>query len=191
MTESADIPYKEERDIRLAHKALRLRDQLDSLYSSHIKELIEISSEVKPRQGNTLTSECLADVGGLLKKSSDALTELQRELNARVNLIALILCARLARSSDPEQRSFHGAHFTATPKYKEAVSGLKRGNAKYEEFCKFLGLPKEVVETGIIDFSYMRTQDWLEKQRENLREVPEFLDTYPVYTCTFRKKRDT
>lgn len=171
--------------------------RLEALY----EDLIRIQSEVQGILSET--SELLvgpalkltdaADVGFITRELAKAFDDLRKEAEARSLLAGKRIAVALTERSlsDPNTpMTIQGRLASASPDVKIEASLPRPGSAEFDSFLTYLGVPPELVKSGLIKPDWKRVQELLNRMTEDGVPLPPGVGkTYPRFLSVFRRKR--
>lgn len=152
--------------------------------------LSEITPTIKAKE---LTVNDLTDIGFLCREMAKIFDELRKECEARQNLCGSIIAYQLITKTltDPNaSMKSKGELATGTPKLKMQAALPKKFTPEYYQITDFMGVPRDVAETGVLRLDWRRVVEYCTEMAEKGKKMPEgFGKQYPLYTTTFRKRR--
>jgi hypothetical protein len=169
----------------------RVVDILHLLYP-FIKE-----AEARIRKGQ-LTEGQMADTGYILRQLEKRFDDLRKEakkgkeLSARI--LAIIAAKRSAESGGEKRISatVHGEISRATPEVKMQAAPPKRGSGAYIAFMTDLGVPKEIIDLGVLDPRWKGVCELATELTRAGKKLPPGLgQTIPEYSATFVRLPDS
>lgn len=150
----------------------------------------ELREEIKKAHAEE-RGEDLADIGYFLRSSEKVLEELRKSVSAKLQLNTNRIAHLVATKSmeDPEHSgNFRGAFCLATPDIKSGIKIPPKGSEQYKELCEAIGVDDEIIERGIVNFSFRALGDYIDECRANDEElVPGLELKYDRPVCTYRK----
>jgi len=132
----------------------------------------------------------LADIGYLLRGTSEICDDLRKECNAKLELVGETISktqitALLEGDLTEDTVNVRGELCTACPDTKMMISPPSPNSPEFSVLCEFLGIPPEA--RGTISFSYKRLSEAISQAIEEGRPYPSVLKQYPKFFCVFRK----
>jgi hypothetical protein len=174
-----------------ADKWNEARLQLFRMMQDLQTKLIELDPKIKSR---SLEPEEQADVGWALREITRISDEIRKACVARMDLLGKMFASdriRIASESmDDALLTVRGRFASATADCRMQAVTPKAGTPEYQDFCRFLGIPDETVDSGVVQFHYSRMADWLTRRMADGLPSPSGLTkTYPIYSTTYRTLR--
>lgn len=137
------------------------------------------------------------DLAFLMRELSELCDDLRKESNKARELLDNVMCAVWAKEFEehPETGPIRGTLATATPKVRFGVTlpSKSKDPERYEEFMRWLEIPQELIDAGVVSTHWPRMTEWLTERAKEGRPMPAGIDvesTYPVYSTTLRRKPD-
>lgn len=147
----------------------------------------------------------LCDLGWQFREMAKLADEIRKECNARQELAGKLIAFRMTEEAmnDParlvgkDALRVRGRFATGTPDVSQNATVPRRDSPEYVKLCRSLGIPDNVIESGVVDFSFTRLSEMIATRVADGQRLPDGITkTYPVYRTTFRtlndvKKRET
>lgn len=185
------IPTHEDVDRLNAVRLKLLKFQLD-ISDLFIGMIAEIKAERYPRP-----AQC--DIGWAFREIAKIADEIRKEAKARQELVGQILALRMTEDvmndmealAQGDSLTVRGRFASGTPDVKQQAALPRSGSKEYSQLCNALGLAdKEVIESGLVQFSFRKLGDYVSKFMAEGRQIPEGITkTYPLYSTIFRTKK--
>ena len=146
--------------------------------------------------GGKVPVEDCADLGLLFRETESFLDEARKDCKARKEFAGTIIggvAARMAQRGDLEKAgsSVYGSICTALPILKVGLSPPKEGTPEYDATIKHFNLPKELIDSGALQFHYVKYNEWVNSLLEVGAPLPPGVskNAYPIYGASFRRRK--
>jgi hypothetical protein len=168
--------------------ALRVHDFVEEVHASVVGYCHVLSGALG---NNELTEADLADAGYLLRESERWLDEARKEVKAKKEtigrILAVLITRRVMEDPDEEPRA-RGELCTATPDVAIRPKLPKAGTEEYSDLMRWLGVPVETVEGGVLNVHFNRMSEMLTRMAEEGKTPhPGLVGTYTDTSCVFRR----
>jgi len=173
-----------------------------------IKEFVDVTNEVRTLynlvygflsknneliKGKGLNSSELCDFGFMSRELENVFDELRKEVKARKELCCQIIAYRLVQKSieDPSiKMQVKGQFATGTPDVTMQAALPKKFTPEYYQITDYLGVPRQVAETGVLRLDWKRVTELLTQYMHDGKTIPEgFGKKYPSYKTTYRRRK--
>lgn len=165
-----------------------VQEQVHLLYNLVYGFLAKNNELLKSKK---LNNENLCDFGFFCRELEKISDELRKELKARKELCGQIIAYRLVQSSlaDPTiKMKVEGQFASGTPDVKMEAALPKKFTDEYYKITDYFNVPRKVAESGILRLDWKQVTEFLTKQMNEGKKIPEgFGKKYPLYTTTYRK----
>lgn len=168
---------------------LQVFDEMHCFYNLIYGFLSKNNEPIKSKQ---LSSETLCDFGFLCREMEKLFDELRKECKARKELCGKIIGYRKTQEllSDPSlSMKVTGNLATGSPDVKMQAALPAKFSDDYYKLTDYFKVPRSVAESGILKLDWKAVIEFLTKQRQDGKNIPEgFGKQYPEYTVTYRKR---
>jgi len=182
--------FNEEPSTDIIKEFVEVREQVQLLYNLVYGFLAKNNELIKSKK---LSSEELCDFGFLCRGLENLFDELRKESKARKELCGSIIAYRLtmASVSDPTLKMrVQGQFATGTPDVKMQAALPKKMSPEYFQLTDHFGIPRNVVETGILKLDWKSVIELCTKLMHEGKTIPNgFGKQYPLYTTIYRKRK--
>lgn len=180
--------------LEIIFKARGILKRTDELVFSSHEVNDDVSKFLKSEKfgGYSITQVgILGDLGGTLRDISNKHDDLRKEVNARLDLLSKIICALYFKyySMDQDLKSFRGNTHLSIPVPKTTIELPKKGTPEYTEFLTSVGVPQEIIDSGMLNLSYESLAEFHAKAVSEGRDIRglDKMRKYDHPSVTYRK----
>jgi len=169
---------------------LKLTDQLKDLHHKLYEHLSLMDERIKAN--NAYSNVDLADLGFLCREQEELSDEMRKNSKVRKELISKVLVLKYAAAAMSEPfDSIKGNYARASAfRIKKIGKIPEYGSPDYIAYMESLGIPKEVIDKGLVKPDWEQTSERLTQLIEDGKKLPPGIgQTWDVYTCTFTRTR--
>lgn len=158
------------------------------------------STEDRLKAGKYTLSQ-LADTGFILRNLEKRFDDLRKECSKKKDLVSRVLGVAVAKTVaeaggdekiKKSMASIRGEISRATPGVTIQAMTPKRGSGEYIAFMTSLGVPKEVIDKGILDARWNGVAELATELTKAGKKLPPGLGkTMPSYTATYTRLPDS
>lgn len=155
-------------------------------------KFLESLAEFKQSGGVNLTAplEDLVDLGFLFKEMEVVLDDWRKDCKAFKELVEKVVGLRAAISDDPNSLTIRGKLTTATVNISMVADMPKPGSLEYAALCRYLKIPDELAESGVMRPHWKHLNDLLSQRLTEGKSAPAGLKNQrSKFSLTFRKRR--
>lgn len=172
-------------------RAQELLSELSELYKKIYNECSATFQEIRRRE---FSSEELTDIGFLFREMENIGDTIRKESKGRKELCAKLICAAVVEASlnDPTDAlsRVDGRLATFNPNVKFISSLPKKDDPEYDEFLEWIGVSKEVIAKGLLNFRFNEMCDLLTHLVSEGKPVPKgFKNSVPMYGGVYRRRK--
>ena len=183
----ADI-FTEQPSTDIIKEFVKIREEVKLLYNMVYGFLAKNNELIKSK---SLNSGELCDFGFICRELENVFDELRKEVKARNELCGQIIAYRLVQASLSDltiKMKVQGQFATGTPDVKMEASLPKKFTDEYFQITDYFKVPREVAEMGILCIDWKMASEFLTKQMNEGKKIPDgFGKKYPKYTTIYRK----
>lgn len=170
---------------------MELTDVLKDLHHKVYEHLTLIDERMKSGQTGI---QDMVDLGFLCREQEDLLDEMRKNAKARREFTQRLLVTKwtgAAMTADPLPDTIRATLASANNfRIKKMAQLPEYGGKDYVLYMESLGIPKEVIQKGLVKPDWEQTAEHVTVLLEDGKKLPPGIgQTWNIYTCTFIRTR--